>query len=273
MTEQLGRRAILEYDGKRWEGLRMAFDAGKSGKQDKATVKVWGLAQDSRKRFAQNEDKKVRLYAGYGEDIQLLFSGDLSKANSVSNGPEWVTSLELGDGEKSRQDDRVSASFKPGTAFKKILKEVVDSFKNVDAVEAGKKILSGDVSGGVDTLFAGVSLLGNSHDILEEELKKVGYSFVIQDGILLLVKDGGVVPRAFIPEISSASGMIGSPEVGEKGRVKVVNLLAPNIRPKHRVKLVSRHLSGEYRVENIQHKGDTDATEWYSTMELSPYAP
>ena len=63
--------------------------------------------------------------------------------------------------------------------------------------------------------------------------------------------------------------MIGQPEPGDEGRIKVKALLNPRIKPGRVVKVESDRLpdiNGFYRVNETEFIGDYEGNDWYVSM-------
>ena len=63
--------------------------------------------------------------------------------------------------------------------------------------------------------------------------------------------------------LSPQTGLIGSPEKGTKNTIKMRSLIIPDLVPGRQVILKSRHMSGNFRVERAEFKGDTASNDWY----------
>ena len=70
--------------------------------------------------------------------------------------------------------------------------------------------------------------------------------------------------------LTSATGLVGHPEVGSRGSVKVTSLLTPDLSPDRSVLLVSQRVRGQYVVREVRYKGDSHANDWFAECLLVP---
>lgn len=268
------RVARLNIAGADFTDLRMSFSIRQtaSGKPDKAEISVWNLQRNSRVALAQSETNgEIALYAGYAEQgEQFLFSGDLRRTNSRRDAADWVSTLYLADGENSNRDDRVNKSYPPGTDIRNVVKDIMGGL-TIDTKDAVKQMRNKGVFRKSLRKLAGPRMTqGSAMRELESLLKGMGLEFTVQQGTLVVAKIGQPAWDTSVPLIAADSGLVGSPEIGEKGRIKIVSLLRPDIRPMQRIELDSRFFTGAYRVEQTTHTGDTYGQSWYTEMEASP---
>ena len=73
-----------------------------------------------------------------------------------------------------------------------------------------------------------------------------------------------------IPLISAASGLIGTPQVGEQGFVTLTSQIQPNLTPGYSFRLESRLITGFYRVEKATYRGDSWGSTWAVELEGKP---
>lgn len=82
---------------------RITFDIEKDdgSNPNKAKISIYNLNEDSR-NFIEQDKTALILQVGYGDNLSVLFFGDLAK-NGVTNkrvGPDIITTLEAGDSEE-----------------------------------------------------------------------------------------------------------------------------------------------------------------------------
>jgi hypothetical protein len=157
--------------------------------------------------FNQNRTPKVlKLYAGresYGST--LIFSGNIVSA-TVSQPPDVTISLKCLTGNYVK--GTILARNKPGIAtLQDIAKGISQDINTILNFQATNKNISNYTFNG--SALDQVRLLGSA-----------GSTAFVDDDILV-VKDVGVPIRGAVRELSSATGMIGIPEITEQGiRVK-----------------------------------------------------
>lgn len=216
------------------------------------------------------------LSAGYPETIALLFAGDLRRPNGIQTvrvGPDLVTKLECGDGEKAYREARFSGSFAKGT---KVV-DVVRAMANTLGVGLGnleEALKGGNYRLGLNEYAWGYAAHGASVDQLFQILRGLGFESSIQDGQLQVLRPGEVA-RGKVLLLSTFNGnLIGAPQYASPDKqggpptLKAKALLEPNLRPGVQVEVESREVNGSFKVKAVSHTGDTHGGEFASECSL-----
>ncbi len=250
------------------EDLRVQFEITKSLKKEPNTgnIVITNLAERTRSNL-QEKGLRIRLEAGYEAESKRLFSGDIRHVKSISEGSDWITTIELGDGERGYRHGRVNRTFRKGAT-------VADAIRDVAA--AMNLSLPASVSGPeLQAQFAaGVSLFGPASSELTRLLAPYGFDWSIQDGQLQILATGATRAQEAIL-ISQDTGMIGTPEFGspEKRRKKPIlmvrSLLNADIVPGGRILLQSSLINGLFKTLKASHAGDTHGGEWTTKIEAT----
>ena len=249
--------------------MRFSFLVEKTlgSKPNTCELTINNLAESSRAAL-QKKPLRLSLSAGYGEDLGLLFVGDLEWSESVHNSTEWETRMILADGSRANKHARTSRSFKK-ISKKALIKELASSVgldlptNASEAVEFGRQFVSG------------VTVEGPTLEAMQKIIKTTGRTMSIQDGRLQILSDGEVRPGVHIL-ISQDTGMIGSPlfgspsKKGEASELTVETLLEPRIVPGSKVKIESDKIQGFFKVLKVSHEGDTHGTAWFTRVEARP---
>ena len=251
-----------------------------------ARIQVYNLSKDSRS-FVEQKDNVVILEAGYGEwvrrpqaveetfegDLKTIFIGDIAKVRTERNGPDIITTIQCGDGEKAYSIAKVEASFSPGVKVDQVLSTILTSMK------LGK----GDVSGlnGQDIYQQGVSLSGPSRDHLDLITRKQGVEWSIQDDKLQILRPNQSITQEAVL-LTPATGLIGTPfkdtivnqnvlesKKGEEAKsgVEATSLLNAEIKPGRLIRIQSSFVTGDFKVKKVRHEGDNYGDSWYSMIE------
>lgn len=258
--------------------LRVAFSIEKNLGKDPnpCTVTVYNLSPATRAEL-QHKPLHVRLEAGYDGNFERVFSGDLTWCQSALVGVDWVTKMQLGDGERAIRYARVNRSYKSGTDAKTVLKDIAGSmgFKMPADFEAAAELAKQFVSG--------LSISGPSEKEMTRVTRSKGLDWSVQDGTLQFLRKDGVRPDEALV-ISQDTGMIGTPEYGApeksaKAKAKekaapsltVKTLLKPSVTPGAKILVRSRSMNGLFKVQRVVHTGDTFGTDaWTSEIEATP---
>lgn len=267
MSRLFDRQCTLSVDDQTFEGFRVSFKVkkGLAKEPNTAEILISNLAEATRSKL-QKKGARVILQAGYKDNTQVIFIGDLRSGTQVRQGATWISKLECGDGEEKFRRARISESFAAGVKAKDVIKRVaktlVTDTGNLDDAVAS---VQGEFS-------AGYSAFGSSQRELDKLLRSQGLSYSIQDGRLqVLAPDASTQDSAI--DLGPATGLIGSPEFAsptekkKAGHVKLKSLLQGRFKPGVKVNLDSAALKGLVRLVRVEHSGDTAGGDWFSDLE------
>jgi len=269
MTVQFNRDVRINVDGLDIAGLHASFRVVKTTKKEpnSCELTIFNLSQSHRDQIAQSKEPIVEIKAGYKgraegglldvidvpspsdfgvgddetEEPGLIFLGDVRDAASNYDPPDWITTLESGDGEKSTRFSRINKSFSAGTALPIVMAEVAKSMK-VGIGNALKQVAKGNLLEAGPAFLNSVTVSGQSAKELDRIVKSAGLEWSIQDGALQLLE-----PRKPLAGVSivlkSDTGMIGSPTIGNDGIIRVRSLLNSDIVPGRQLIIESQVLT------------------------------
>lgn len=251
--------------------LRVDFSITKTlgEKPNDCTVTVYNLSEQTRAEFIK-KPLRIDLAAGYKDDgVARLFTGDLRWAESKLDRVDWVTKLQMGDGDRAFNYAHISRSYRGGVALKTAVKDVAASMglrvpKSLDDFKEMAQQFSG-----------GLTLEGPSQAQLTKLLRARGMQWSIQDGSMQVLRVGDVRNNQAIL-VSQATGMVGTPDYGpprEQGKpptLSVKMLLYPGLVPGGKVQMDTLTIKGLFKLEKVSHAGSTHTPDWYSTFEARP---
>ena len=266
--ELFGRKVELTIGKKGEQGflykdLRIAFKVEKSleSKPNKGEIKVYNLTRDNRAKAEQNGNVII-LKAGYGEQLESIFTGDVAKAKTELDGVDYVTTFELGDGEIQYRTARAELSFAKGTDVKEVMKTILAKVGGI----------LGDVSGlSSEKLQAPMVFSGDVRKHLDDVAVRQGFEWSIQDGAYQIIGNGKATKENAV-FLSAKTGLIGIPKnrVGKDISAKGIEfdaLLNGKIKPGRKVVIESKFFSGIYRIEKVKFEGDNFGKEFYARCE------
>ena len=250
--------------------LRVRFQISKHlGKEpNTATITIHNLAKRTRAEFME-KPIRVRLFAGHGGVNDLLCAGDMIwSGSSQPDGVTWETDLQLGDGQRAYKHARSSRTFKAGTSIEEVLGDVAGTMglsipKNIkEAKEFAKQFITG------------VTIEGPSQKEMTRLVGMTGHTHSVQNGRLQILTENGVT---FVEahRVAADTGMLGTPELGaptEAGKrpvLKVRMRLAARINAGDPINMEAKNIKGLYKVQRIDHEGDTEGQAWYSNIEAT----
>lgn len=273
VREQYGRTWQLRAGTLDISALDITYDVKKTAKSEPNTaqIQVFGLSEKSRTLLSASKSINVSLAVGYQGRNSVIYLGQTRGGVTRKEQPEMITTLETGDSEKNHRASEVKAAVGPslpiGQALSLIARSLGVKLGNVQ--QAAAKIQAKGVAlFPVETAFTGFSA-----QALTDFCSAAGLEWSVQDGALQIIDRGGALDaKPYI--LDSTSGLIGSPNVDQKGIVSATALCLPDVRPGLRVIFASRFVKGVYRIEEVQHTGDSrgGSTPWFTNLTCKPLA-
>lgn len=271
-----GRVCRLQVDTLLITGLRVAFSVSKSTSEEPNTcrVSVYNLSEDTRARLSRMRGVPVRLEAGYASNLGLLFQGDTRRTATgiqhAKTGPDWVTTLECGDGETAYRYARFSGSYARGTSVTKVAEDMAKSL-GIGLGNLEETLKAGGFRQGLQSFPAGFAARGRAAEELNGLMRTLGLEASIQDGKLQVLKPGETLKGQAVL-LTPETGLRGSPaynsaegkEKDEPPTLKVSSLLQPAIRPGVQLRVEARSVRGNFKVKAVTHAGDTHGGDWAS---------
>lgn len=248
----LVKNKIIEIDK-----LKIKFDIKKSRtrEQNKATIEIYNLNETTRANI-KNEGVTVELYAGYADDVGLIFRGDIREVFHKKNNADMITTITAGDGDNALRNSNVNLTL-PSNSL--LLEQVEMLAEKLEGIKKGKII-------GIDGLEGNkraTTFVGTVREELDRLAIKYDFSYTVENHVFNLVRNKQHTGLGEV--ISVESGMIEAPVATEKG-VDVKTLLNNNLKCNDLFKLEAKFLSRTYRIDELNFKGDTHGTEWFSAI-------
>jgi hypothetical protein len=286
--------------GRELRNLRFSFaiQKGSTKTPNKCTVRIYNAAVDTR-RLIEVIGNVLILKAGYSEDVGevTIFTGNVIRSLTVKDGPDWITEIEMQDGFLEFRDAKVSVSLAAGATTQQVIQAVVQNFA-LPVRPFPSEIASKQYA-------AGFAFVGRVRDAMDKACSHMGLEWSIQNRQVQIIPKGGVLKQKALV-LSSSTGMIGSPaqesqtmteraaakigvtskqpgvrrttELDKDGNMqemlqvfgyKVTTLLQPNLEPGGFVRVESAGIDKQFfRIEEINHAGDTHGNEWASELTL-----
>lgn len=251
--------------------LRVAFKIERNGQREPNTaeIQVWNLKQSTRTLLAEEESVPVSVDAGYVDRASEIFKGSVGPATSKREGPDWVTTFQSTDGGKAFKTARVNTSFKGGVGVAQVLRAAANAL-GVDPGNFEEQLKKGNLRGAIKEFKKGAVLSGNAALEVDKLAKTFGFEWSIQNGELQFTPKGKPINPNQAVLLTPKTGLVGVPEVGEKGIVVARSLLQPELTPKKRIKIESETVTGFYQIERSVFSGDTWGSDWYTEVEAVP---
>ncbi|MFO0639666.1 MAG: hypothetical protein U0183_10685 [Polyangiaceae bacterium] len=204
------------------------------------------------------------MAAGYEvSGVHTLFVGGVGSAHTIVDGADAVTEIAAHDGAEAKGKNARAGVPKAASAT-----SVLESLAKAMGLKVGPlpPRLS-EQRFPVSTTFS-----GNAADLLTDICVSFNLEWSIQNETLLLLPRGKA-SEATAVVLSPDTGLIGSPSVDGKGVVQAKALIMPGLEPGRLVRIASRYLKGDFRVEKVEFTGDTHGSDWYAEIEAKAQKP
>jgi len=273
VTTLFKRAASVNVHGKLLAGLDFDFRCDRSLKPEpnKADFSIYNLAPDTRKYLQTQKGGVVvvELRAGYSSDAELplIYLGQLREVITVREGADWVTQLSTGDGDTERKHP-VAFSLGPGASFEQAVKKQVQAM-GLRATNLTKDIATGRFGDASKELVEGFTSFGAGGPELDSLLDSGGLEGSIQNGDLQVLPKGGALNKSAVM-LTQDTGLVGSPDLGSKGALKVRALLNAEIVPGRLIHVRATNVDGFFRCERVVYTGQTAGNDWYCDVEAKP---
>lgn len=256
--------------GKLFDGLRIVFKVARgtspssstpgASAPSPATITIYNLSPESRAACAV-KDADVVLGAGYQGNEHAVFVGQVIRAMSEREGPDWKTTIQAGDGVRAHRDSIGSFAFGKNARAGDAVRQLVEAMGLT--LSTGSRLPTRAMS-------CGWSFVGRPSDGLDALLLGIGARWSVNGG-LVTVLDSDPTEDTNAVLLDADHGLIGSPSFGEKGTVKAKALIQPGLVPGRALKLVTlggAAASGAFTIQKADLDGDTHGQPWYVDLEI-----
>ena len=257
--------------------LHISFQAEKGDKESNntATVKFWNLAPTTIAEI-KRKNAVLELRAGYGANLPVIFSGDISKATTEQENANMVTVIDVVDGLVAVRDTYISISYTEKTTGLKIIESAASSMGITYLIsERARQVLE------QSTFNNGYSFVGAAKTVLQKVCMNCGLSWSIQNSVLQIVVIGNTIStKAYV--LSADSGLIGIPKEitlsstnkdtqkqEEQKGYEIRYFMNGAIGVDDLVMLDSKNVKGYFKVCSIAINGDNFDGEWTCTAQIT----
>lgn len=291
MTLQFDRKVEVQVDTIVIVELDVSFRVTKTLKKEPNTCEltIYNLNKEHREQLAQLESAVVQIKAGYkgrgdqstsalaavdsllsgggsgGAELGSIFIGDVRDISSLYEPPDWITTLESGDGEKKNRTARINKSFAKGTSLKTAMTEAAKAM-GAGLGNVAKKALTGKLVDAGGEFLNNLTLSGQASKEFDRLVKSAGLEWSIQDGVIQMLDPGKPLEDISVV-LSHESGLIGSPTIGSDGVIRMTALINSDIIPGRQIELESEVLKGRFRAERCEYTGTNFDRDFYVNIE------
>ncbi|MFN3833378.1 MAG: phage protein [Allorhizobium sp.] len=241
--------------------IKFSISKSISSSANTADITLYNLAESTRNGMGKEFDS-ITLEAGYmppGEagNVGVIFKGAIRDVEHRREGPNILTIISCGDGDKALRRATISKSFPAGTPVKDVVDEIAKQME-AEGLARGEFKFPEAMEG--KTFKRPYAACGSCARELDTIGRGNGFYYSSQNETLEIIPGDGFVGSVAV--ISPQTGMIGTPALTDNG-VRVSAMLNPEIRPNRRVQIKSETLEmnaadGMYRVSAVTYSGDND---------------
>lgn len=266
------RYAALTIGTTKIEGLRIAFDIEKNSQiaPNTGRFSVWNLNPETRAKI-QASDQFAVFDAGYGRNFEQVFSGNTFFVDSTHEGADWITKIQIGDGQSAIRGTKSYDSFPAGISIQSVIENLTNKLQKGIANKSAKS--PGFLNGLIDNtkeFVNGFTTSGLASKELEKLCKDNGLEVSVQNGIVQVTQTAK--PKSLVAFVlSSDTGLINVPTIGEDGVLKARSLLNGKLAPSALVSMKSKEINGFYTVQKAKLSGDTVGQDFFVDIEGTLY--
>ena len=256
-----GRRIRLTIGELVIEGLRIAFDievlaapgAGASA------IRIWNLSQENEARAAE-PDAAVKLDAGYGDNLATLYEGSVARVTQKRTGLDRITTLLV---------NTVAATAVTVTQSWNGMTEVATIAGDIAAAMELELVAGGHLAGINLRNYAVSAEASRAMTLLLAKAGRQSGRALSwrRDGGALVIFQSGASAQPITRAVSEATGMVGSPELTDRG-AEVAIVLANVPKVGDTVNLTSAVVSGDWTIIGINYVGDNWQGDFLARLQL-----
>ena len=295
MTQQYLRRVKLVVGGSAYPGvtnnpapaidlseLHIIFEVGNATAQTLkyARIKIYNLSDETANQI-QNEFTRVELSAGYGDDIGLIFQGQIAIVkHGKLNATDTFLEIFAQDGDAAYNFAVTNKTLSAGWTPDQLHSSLLQDLEPYGIKQGYKPPFKGA------SAFRGRACYGMTRDYLRDLAEQQGCEWSIEDGRLNFVPLSSFIPGEAVV-LNNDSGLIGTP-TQTTGGIEIRCLLNARIKSGCQVQIANSALAtmnqrqpilgqgihvvagidrdGAYKALFVQHRGDTRGQDWYTSM-------
>lgn len=215
------------------------------------SVRLFNLSEKNRNQIKKDAfdyglRMQIKIKAGYGNNMPIIFQGNISQAWSSREGVDYVTEIQCFDGGLAFTNAVSSIQFPAGTSYKDGIIALIDQLK-VFEVQPG---VIGTISG---SYTRGASFSGSTVDLINS---MANGNFFIDNGKANVLSDSEYIDGD-TPFITAASGLLGTP-IRQNTFLTFDMVFEPRLFIGQRIRLGSqtnKNFNGYYKVLSVHHRG------------------
>lgn len=217
-------------------------------------VRIYNLSETNRAKLRYNSfdygtpDTTITLLAGYGKNLAVIFTGNVTQAWSVREGVNFITQIECFAGGFAFVNSSTNLNVAIGTPFTSVIKTIMGD-------------LQGITVGSIGPSYEGVVTRGNTYNGSTTEIlnQLTGGGFFVDNGQANALNNNEFIETFNAPLIiSSASGLLATP-IREQTLIRFDMIFEPTLNVGTKVDLRSLTTDSfngsEWIVTMVKHRG------------------
>lgn len=187
----------------------------------------------------------VTLRAGYGQNLPIIFTGNVSQCWSTREGVDYVTQIECYDGGFAFINGQCNITVPAGTPIQTVVAQVIGTLPGVTL---------GAVGTFVGSTTRQQTFSGNTIDVLNQLCGQNGFFIDLGVGNALGDSDVLMVPAI---NVNASSGLLGTP-ILEQNIVRFDMIFEPSLSvgsPINLTAVSSSNSNGVYKTTAVKHRG------------------
>ncbi len=255
-------------------------------KGNSATIKIYNLSEESR-GIVENVNNYVVLNAGYesdGDNLPIIFSGQVQKAFSKRQGSDFVTTLICKDGYTPSNAIRLSYRASRGKTYADVIRDFAEEWrKNGVAYTEDSLVLDEptviapvvESTAENTVLERGYIFSGFLRKAMDEITEMFNLVWYIENNTLFVhpkfykkMIGEVVVNSSNIISIDNAQDNSKTTSSNsEKKGIRLELFLDGRIKSYKRIKVEDTSKAGTYRISSVSHRLQYEGQEWYTIVE------
>jgi hypothetical protein len=216
-----------------------------------STFRIYNLSEKNRARIRKDQanvglNKNIEFLAGYGDELSFCFSGNVTRAYSVREGNNFITTIESFDGGFATVNATTSVEFAKNTTKKAAMITLMNKLSKF-GIEKGK---IGDIKG---KFLRKTALSGNIIYLMNQIVP--GATFI--DNKIINVLGENEVLKSIPITIYSKSGLLQTPSL-DLYNLTFDTILETKIQIGQKIKLISdteKGYNAYYKIMSLKHRG------------------
>lgn len=147
------------------------------GSTTESTIATFNNMNEETVKFISQSGMKMMVYAGYGGNNDLIYTGDVITVDERKLFPGTEVTIQLKDAYNSLKDVRVALTYDKSLSAKEIITDLASRFPDVTVGTIAVEALNYQFKS------QGLSVFGTAHKVMKELSRNWGFVFSIQNGV------------------------------------------------------------------------------------------